>query len=53
MNTNDSISYGREETKNEVRSKIFINESLKCMCSIYIVHVVNIYTSFFYELVLR
>jgi len=47
------LAQAREEAKNEVRSKIFIYEPLKCMWSIYIVHAVNINTSFFYELVLR
>ena len=46
------LAHTREEGKNEVRSKIFIYDLLKCTWSIYIVHVVNINTSFFYGLVL-
>jgi len=46
------LAHAREEAKNEVRSKVFIYEPLKCTWSIYIVHVVNINTSFFCELVL-
>ena len=58
QNTKDSISFNlahaREEAKNEVRSKIVIyDQPLKCTWSIYIVHVVNINITFFYELVLR
>jgi len=47
------LAHSREEAKNEVRSEIFIYEPLKCTWTIYIVHVVNSNTSFFYGLVLR
>jgi len=39
------LAHAREEAKNEVRSKIFIYEPLKCTWSIYIVHAVNINTT--------
>jgi len=49
------LAHAREEAKNEVTiaSNIFIYEPLKCTWSIYIVQVVNINSSFYYELVLR